>query len=56
MNRFEEPKRTIAQWKEEIAIIENEWTKKIEEINEDFSEQRLFALERIAELKGEPIL
>lgn len=49
-------KKTIEELKREVVKIETEWMNKIQEVNEEYSEKRLFVFERIAELKGEPIL
>ena len=48
----------IKVWKIEIQRIEHEWQTQPNEqdINDLYSEQRLYALERLAELQGEPIL
>jgi len=46
---------TLKELNQEVIKIEQEWIKKIEEVNEEYAEKRLFVFERIAELKGEPI-
>lgn len=48
--------KTIKEWEIEVIRIEEEWIRAINEVNEKYAEKRLFAWERIAELKGEPIL
>lgn len=64
--------KTITDWEQRVEEIEAEWDRKqteierkysgrelnekVNEITEYYSEKRLFAFERIAELQGNPIL
>ena len=48
--------KTLKELNREVLEIEDAWIKAIEAVNEEYAEKRLFVFERIAELKGEPIL